>query len=172
MRGCPKKSKFQRLIPQDSHIARLVIILNSHQLTIHGGTSQTIAHIRSRFWIPSRRKLVRKLIMNCFSCNRFNLKPVFPLMGDLPKTRVDPPIKAFEDMGLNFTGPFLCRKSPNSHAKFYQTLFFVCFASKTVHLELVQQHVLQPLEDSYLAEVDLKIFIVTMGKNLLVRRKK
>ena len=82
----PEESKFQRLIPQDSHLARL-IVLNSHQLTLHGGTSQTIAHIRTRFWIPSCRNLVRKMIMNCVNCNRFNSKPVFPLMGDLPKTR-------------------------------------------------------------------------------------
>ena len=74
--------------------------------------------------------------MNCVNCNRFNSKPVFPLMGDLPKTRVDLPIKAFEDVGLDFAGPFLCRKSPNSHEKSYLALF-VCFASKAVHLELV-----------------------------------
>ena len=101
----PEESKFQRLIPQDSHLARL-IVLNSLQLTLHGGTSQTIAHIRTRFWIPSFRNLVRKMIMNCVNCHRFNSKPVFPLMGDLPKTRVDPPIKAFEDVGLDFAGPF------------------------------------------------------------------
>ena len=57
-------------------------------------------------------------------------------MGDLPKTRVDPPIKAFEDVGLDFAGPFFCRKSPNSLEKSYLALF-VCFASKAVHLELV-----------------------------------
>ena len=131
----PEESKFQRLIPQDSHLARL-IVLNSHQLTLHGGTSQTIAHIRTRFWIPSCRNLVRKMIMNCVNCNRFNSKPVFPLMGDLPKTRVDPPIKAFEEVGLDFAGPFFCRKSPNSLEKSYLALF-VCFASKAVHLELV-----------------------------------
>ena len=72
----PKESKFQRLIPLDSHLARL-IVLNSHQLTLHGGTSQTIAHFRTRFWIPSCRNLIRKLIMNCVNCNRFNSKPVF-----------------------------------------------------------------------------------------------
>ena len=131
----PEESKFQRLIPQDSHLARLNV-LNSHQLTLHSETSQTIAHIRTRFWIPNCRNLVRKMIMNCVNCNRFNSKPFFPLMGDLPKTRVDPPIKAFEDVGLDFACSFLCRKSPNSHEKFYLALF-VCFASKAVHLELV-----------------------------------
>ena len=57
-------------------------------------------------------------------------------MGDLPKTKVDPPIKNFNDVGLDFAGLFLCRKSPKSHEKPYLALF-VCFASKAVHQELV-----------------------------------
>ena len=88
------------------------------------------------FWIPSCRNFVRKKIKNCVKCNRFNSKPVFTLMGDLPKTRVDSPIKAFEDVGLDFAGPFICKKPPNSHKKSYLALF-ACFASKAIHLELV-----------------------------------
>ena len=107
--GLPAESKFQRLIPQ--RLARLVV-LNSHQQTLHGITSQTIAYIRTRFWIPSCRNLVQKLIMNCVNCNCFNSQPVFPLMGDLQKARVDPPLKAFEDVSIDFAGPFLCRNSP------------------------------------------------------------
>ena len=57
-------------------------------------------------------------------------------MGDLPKARVHPPLKAFEDVGLDFAGPLLCRKSPNSPKKSYLALF-VCFSSNAVRLELV-----------------------------------
>ena len=60
---------------------------------------------------------------------------VFPLKGDLPKTRLDPPLKAFADVALEFAGPFLCGTSPNSE-KSYSALC-VCFASKAVHLKLV-----------------------------------
>ena len=45
----PEESKFQKPIPQDNHLASLVV-LNSHQLTLHGGNSQTIANIRTHFW--------------------------------------------------------------------------------------------------------------------------
>ena len=100
----PEESKFQRLFPQDSHLERLVVLNSHHLSTLHGGTSQTNAHVRTRFWIPSCRNLVKKLIMNCVNCNRFNSKPIFPLMGDLPKTRVGPSNKAFEDVGLDFAG--------------------------------------------------------------------
>ena len=56
-------------------------------------------------------------------------------MGDLPNSRVEP-LKAFEDVGLDFAGPFVCRKSPSSPEKSYLA-FFVFIASKAVHLELV-----------------------------------
>ena len=45
-------------------------------------------------------------------------------------------MKAFEDVRLDFPGPFLCRKSRNSPEKSYLALL-VCVASKAVHLELV-----------------------------------
>ena len=57
-------------------------------------------------------------------------------MGDLPTARVDPPLKIFEGVGLDFAYPRQCRKSPNCPEKSCLALF-VCFASKAVHLEQV-----------------------------------
>ena len=131
----PDESKYQRLIPQNSHLARLVVS-NAHLSTLHGGTTQVMAHIRTRFWIPSCRSLVRKLVLNCVGCNRFNVKPQYPLMEDLPKERVDVSTKAFESIGIDFAGPFLCRKSARNVVKSLMALF-VCFASKAVHIEAV-----------------------------------
>ena len=74
--------------------------------------------------------------MNCVNCNRFNSKPVFHFMENLPKARVVPPIKAFEDVGLDFAGPFFFRESPKSPEESYLALL-VCFASRALHLELV-----------------------------------
>ena len=105
----PDQSKYQRLIPQNSHLARQVVS-NAHLSTLHGGTTQVMAHIRTRFWIPSCRSLIKKLVLNSVGCNRFNVKPQYPLMGDLPKERVDVPKKAFESVEIDFAGPFLCRK--------------------------------------------------------------
>ncbi len=66
--------KYQRIIPQESELARLVV-LHAHHQTLHGGATQTIAYIRTRFWLPSCRNLVRKLILNCVTCCRFTLQP-------------------------------------------------------------------------------------------------
>ena len=113
--------------------------------------------------------------MNCVNCSRFNSKPVFPLMGDLPELKVDLPLKAFEDVGLDFAGLFLCRKTPNSPDKYYLALF-VYFASKAVQVELVSDlstaACIAAIRRFVSRKGCPKIFTVTMWKFLLVRRKK
>ena len=126
-----EESMFQRLIPQDSHLARPAV-LNSYQLTLHGGTSETIAHFRTPFKIPSCRESIRKMK------GTVSIAPSFPLDGRSPKGKSRPPLKAFEDVGLDFSLPCNRRKAPNSPKN--PTLFFLlCFASKAVHIDIVSE---------------------------------
>ena len=131
----PDEAMYPQIVPQKSELARL-IIHNAHLKTLHGGTIQTIAEIRTRFWIPACRNQVRKVIANCVTCCRFNSSSEKPLMGDLPKSRITVPSKAFQHVGLDFGGPFLCKSDSKDFTKAYLALF-VCFASKAVHLEIV-----------------------------------
>ena len=66
----PHKTLYPRPIPERRELARLVI-LNAHYSTLHGGDTQIICQMRTRFWIPGRRNQVRKLILNCVTCSRF-----------------------------------------------------------------------------------------------------
>ena len=131
----PDETKYPRLIPEKSELARLVI-LDAHHSTLHGRATQTIAQIRTRFWIPGCRNQVRKLILNCVTCSPFIGNKEEPLMGDLPKERISIPTRAFEDVGLDFGGPFYLKVSGSENNKAYLALF-VCFASKAIHLKLV-----------------------------------
>ena len=133
----PDEAKYQRLVPKESRLATLVI-KKAHLDTLHGGTNQVMAQIRSNFWIPNNRSVVRQELQQCVKCSRFTAKLSAPLMGDLPKERIDVPTRAFQNVGLDFAGPFLCKSSSKarSHDKAYMALF-VCFASKAVHIECV-----------------------------------
>ena len=75
------------IVPQKSELARL-IIHDPDLKTLHSGTIQTIAEIRTRFWIPACRNQVQKVILNlnCITCCRFNSNFEKPLIGDLPKS--------------------------------------------------------------------------------------
>ena len=39
-------------------------------LTLHGGSSSTIALIRSTFWIPKIREAVKHVLRSCVTCLR------------------------------------------------------------------------------------------------------
>ena len=58
----PDEAMYPQIVPQKSELARLVIH-NAHLKTLHGGTIQTIAEIRTQFWIPACRNQVRKVIV-------------------------------------------------------------------------------------------------------------
>ena len=133
----PDEAKYQRLVPKESRLATLVI-KKAHLDTLHGGPNQVMAQIRSNFWIPNNRSVVRQELQQCVKCSRFTAKLSAPLMGDLPKERIDVPNRAFENVGLDFAGPFLCKPSSKARSqdKAYMALF-VCFASKAVHIECV-----------------------------------
>ena len=57
-------------------------------------------------------------------------------MGDIPKQRVNIPNRAFQDVGLNFAGPFLCN-GPNRTSTKACLAIFICFATRAVHLEAI-----------------------------------
>ena len=104
----PDEAKYQRIFPPESQLARL-IIANAHEKTLHGGTNQVLEHIRTNFWIPASRGKIGKFILSCVKCSRFTAKTDMPLMGDLPKSRIDVPTKTFQDVGIDFGGPFVCK---------------------------------------------------------------
>ena len=120
----PDEAKYPRIVPEKSELSRL-IIGDAHSVTLHGGVNQTMAQIRTKFWIPSCRNQVRKLILYCVGCSRFHATPTLTLMGDLPKERCNIPTRAFTDVGIDFAGPFSCKAQKTS--KIYMAIF-VCFA--------------------------------------------
>ena len=59
-------------------------------------------------------------------------------MGELPRPRVDVPIRPFQHCGTEFAGPLYYKENVRRNAKLLKmyTAVFVCFASKAVHIEL------------------------------------
>ena len=131
----PDEAKYQRFVSKESRLATLVIE-KTHLDTFHGGPNQVMAQIRSTFWIPNNRSAVRQELQQCVKCSRLTAKSTASLMGGLSKERVDVPTRAFENVGLDFAGTFLCKSSSKARTqdKAYNALF-VCFASKAVHVE-------------------------------------
>ena len=65
----------------------------------------TCIHILSlsgeHYWISEECSLAREIVSSCFTCKRRVLKPVAPLMGDLPTERLSIKQQPFTYSGVD-----------------------------------------------------------------------
>lgn len=102
---------------------------------MHAGPQAILSSLREQYWPINGRNIARKIVHQCITC--FRLKPtiVQPLMGNLPKERVNPS-RPFKICGIDYGGPVkssLQRKSPITKG---YICIFVCFTTKAIHIEL------------------------------------
>ncbi|XP_043067134.2 uncharacterized protein [Drosophila bipectinata] len=120
------------ILPKSHHFTDLVL-KNAHLNTMHGGVQLTRAIIHQQFWIINGKQAVKGVLRQCVACFQHRPKPSRQLMGDLPYHRVNPPKRAFEATGVDYTGSIDVKAS-----------------SKAIHLELVTgltaQHFLWALQ--------------------------
>ena len=99
------------------------------------GVSLTMAKVREQHWIPRLRRLVKKLIKQCYGCKGFQAIDVAaPPPGLLPLEKMEHS-GVFKVVGVDFTGPIKYRKSPCMEGKAYLVLF-ACRLTRALHLEV------------------------------------
>ncbi|GFW67332.1 integrase catalytic domain-containing protein [Trichonephila clavipes] len=88
------------LLPKSHHLTNLVI-QHFHHINLHSGPQLTLCCIRQKFWIPSGRGVVGRLLSKCQTCFRFKAKSGEQLMGNLPANRLSAG-RAFLNVGIDF----------------------------------------------------------------------
>ena len=69
-----KNQKSPVLIPGNTHFA-LLLVLDAHYHTLHGGKKDTIIQLRSKYWVAKAKQLVNSVVRKCsFPCNRLEGK--------------------------------------------------------------------------------------------------
>ena len=127
--------KFPILIPKTSPLAQLLIREN-HLRNLQSGPQRTLFALRQTVWIPGGIASVKKVIHNCKACIRFDARIRQPLMGDLRAERIVESF-AFQFTGKDYCGPFYTKDSSQKLRKSYAAIF-VCFTTKAIHLEPVE----------------------------------
>ena len=123
------------LIP-GNHLFANLIVLHCHGIVKHLKVRPTLAEIRTKFWIPKGRLLVRRLLSTCTVCRRLEGKPYSqPITAALPNFRVQQ-AEPFSKTGVDFAGPLFVREKDGSMNKVYIALFSCC-VTRAVSLELV-----------------------------------
>jgi hypothetical protein len=125
--------KHQILLPYDHQVSKL-IVKDVHDKLAHCGPEHLVASVRQRFWIIKCRQLAKKVINECFDCLRRSVKPVVPLMADLPLQRVAGNTRPFQYTGLDYFGPMQVKRARSRLKKW--GCIFTCLVTRSVHLEL------------------------------------
>lgn len=126
------------IILSREHPLSVLIVRHAHERVFHNGVRETLAEVRSNYWIPQGRSFVRKLLFKCTICRRYGaLHYSVPPPPPLPRFRVqqEPP---FTFAGVDFAGPLYVKGSPpsNREQKVWICLFTCCVV-RAVHLEIV-----------------------------------
>ena len=128
-------ARYPILLDAKHHFTALAV-WSCHRKVMHGGVKETLAELRSTFWIVRGRYFVRKLLFGCTVCKKFQGKPYkTPPPPPLPSCRVKE-APAFTYIGLDYVGPLHVRSTSEKERKVWICLF-TCCVTRAVHLEVV-----------------------------------
>ncbi|XP_055604920.1 uncharacterized protein LOC129753147 [Uranotaenia lowii] len=132
----PYESKHQIILP-GSHPFTVLLLRSYHHRLLHASPQLLINMVRLKYWILGVRSAARKVVHQCIACVRARPQLIEQLMAELPASRVSP-TRPFSVIGIDYWGPIQIkpRHRRDAPGKAYVAVF-VCFSTKSVHLELV-----------------------------------
>ena len=116
------------------------LLLNyNHVLLGHCGPTLLLSHAGNLLHLIGGRKKARQVCRTCIVCRKAAARLETQLMGQLPPERVNPKL-CFVHVGVDFAGPFMTKYGHIRKPVKVETYLavFVCFSTKAVHLELVE----------------------------------
>lgn len=79
LKQLPAKSMFTKLIFQ-----------HEHEILLRGDPQVMLSSIRLRYWPMNWRTIARIFAYRCVKCFKYRPTVMQPIMGELPKSRIDP----------------------------------------------------------------------------------
>lgn len=126
------------IVIHKNHLFTQLYFKYLHKILMHTGPQHLLFETREKYWTIGGRDLARNIVRNCVICQRFNAKPVPPLMGNLPKHRMEPSF-CFESTSIDYAGPIMMsnKKGRGSRLTKCYICIFVCCTTRAIHIELV-----------------------------------
>ena len=114
------------------------LVLKRHDRLGHHGVPDTLASLRSEFWILRGRRFVKKILKKCVTCRLVQGTPYsVPPEPPLPEFRVARN-KPFSGTGVDYLGPFNCRDTLKGKVYKAWYISFVCGSTRAIHIEAVK----------------------------------
>ena len=125
------------LLDKKLHLSTL-IVMDAHKRVIHDGVKETLAELRSTYWLVRGRQFIRKLIHGCVVCRKLEGKPCQGIPPPpLPEYRVQQS-RPFQTTGVDFAGPLYVRTSDAVGNLKVWLCLYTCCSTRAVHLDLVR----------------------------------
>lgn len=126
-------AKHPIILPRAHRFTEL-LVQHYHEQMGHQLTDATIASVRSMYWIPQLRVLVRSVKRNCGVCKIRHAEPTVQMLGQLPIDRLTPYERPFTRTGLDYFGPVEVTIGRRREKRW--VALFTCMAVRAVHLEI------------------------------------
>ena len=123
------------ILPKDHKFTSLVVE-RCHERVYHSGVRSTLAELRTRFWVPKGRQVVKRILSRCLVCRKAQGKSCgTPPIAALPDFRVRE-VPPFSRVGIDFAGPLFVKGVSGEMEKVYIVLFSCC-VTRAIHLDLI-----------------------------------
>ncbi|XP_050066248.1 uncharacterized protein LOC114132630 [Aphis gossypii] len=131
-----EERKHPVVLPAAHKVTRM-IFEKYHLELLHGGPQLLLSEVRRLYWPLLGRVTARSVVWRCVQCTKSHPRFNHPIMAALPRDRVQC-TRPFTVTGVDFAGPIFIRSGLRRvAAKKAWIAIFVCFSTKAVHLELV-----------------------------------
>lgn len=100
----PEHVRCPIILPAGNRVT-VLLVEHMHKRFLHGNHATVLNELRSRFYIPGLRVLVRRVASACGACRITKPTPCSPQMGTLVDGRVACGWRAFTYCGVDYFGP-------------------------------------------------------------------
>jgi hypothetical protein len=120
-----RKSDYTRLLVEAAHV--------EHEHPV--GIQAMKASIQNEFAIVGLGTLCKQVQFRCTECRKLKAPIIYQQMAPLPERRIGTKLKSFDNVGLDFAGPFDIKMGRGKIRKKVYVLVLTCMVTRGVHLE-------------------------------------
>ena len=143
MDGRLRKAKFlskttrEPIILPRKHQITTLIIKDAHETLQHDqGVEKTLATLNEKYWMLRGRESVKEWKNRCNHCKKIKIQAATQIMAPLPLERLGRSMRAFDEVAVDYGGPFITKQGRGKTRMKRYLCLFTCLATRAVHLEM------------------------------------
>lgn len=122
------------ILPRDNQVTKLIVD-HYHRMYHHQNHTTVLNELRQRYVISRLKATLNKIRRDCQQCKNDRVRPLAPIMSDLPLARLAAFSRPFTHMGVDYFGPLLVSTGRRSEKRW--VLLATCPTTRAIHLQIV-----------------------------------